>query len=102
MTAQLSTIAASIRHAVIVGAYADAEALLSKYCLQLEAELHQDSPVGDLLAKERLRTLELFDWVFRMVCAGRSHDAARFAEIPRSGWPARQAANQLHSWQLAG
>ena len=99
---QLSTIAGAARRAVIAGAYEEAGALLSSYCQQLEAELQKGSLRGDRLAEERLRTKDLLDWVFRMVCAGRAHDTARLTEIPPISWHGRAGANQLHSWQLAG
>jgi|SRR5579872_7432665 len=100
--AKLSTIESALRSAVISGVYAEASRLLSSYSKQLERELKSGAFPSDQLAEEMSHTSDLFDWIFRMVSAAKSHDSAHLIEVLTATSYRRSGTDRLHSWQLEG
>jgi hypothetical protein len=98
----LSALESQIRCAAEAGAYEDATLLLSRYSKQLETELQKNSFQRDELMEEIVHTNELLDWVFRLVCTARAHDAAKLTELLSVSPYRSSPANRSHSWQLEG
>jgi hypothetical protein len=99
---KLSTIESALRSAVTSGIYAEATRLLSSYSKQLETELQNGAFQSDQLEEEMSHTSDLFDWVFRMVSAAKSHDSAHLIEVLTASSYRRSGTDRLHSWQLDG
>ena len=100
--AKLSAIESELRDAVTTGAYEKADLLLSSYSQQLERELRDGAIQSDQLAEEIAFTSDFFGWIFRMVSAAKSHDAAHLKELVTASLYRRPEANHVHSWQLEG
>src|SRR5579859_1024256 len=100
--AKLSTIELLLRSAVRSRAYEEAARLLAGYSKQLETELQNGAFESDRLAEEMSYTSDLFDWIFRMVSAAKSHDSSRLIEVLTASSYRRPGTDRLHSWQLEG
>jgi len=100
--AKLSTIESELRSAVTSGVYAEATRLLSSYSKQLETEMKSGAFPSDQLAEEMSHTNDLFDWIFRMVSAAKSHDSSHLIDILTASSYRGPGTDRLHSWQLEG
>ncbi len=103
MTDQDSRIAAArLRQAVARGLFGEARKILLEYCAEIGGEIRA-LPAGDSQVCElREESRRLFEWIYRITCAGRAHAGAQLAQLRASHPYHAPPAPRPSKWRLEG